>query len=112
MTLLLVCLLLSSLPATSNSTQTGAATGASKDWANGPVSIILSDVERKTWSQLRTDAERQAFVDQFWTSRDPNPDTRVNEYREDFERRVDAANTLFGGDSGTEGWRSERGRFY
>jgi len=112
MPLPLVCLLLLLLLQAPSFAGQSAEKGLSKNWANGPVSIVLSEAEKKTWSQLRTDAERQAFADQFWASRDPNPETRINEYRDEFERRVEGANTLFGGESAGEGWRSERGRFY
>src|SRR6185369_7028089 len=83
-----------------------------KEWTDGPVGIILSDVEKKAFSQLREDTERQRFIDQFWVSRNPNTSSRSNEFKEEFEKRVDKANALFGGDSAAEGWRTERGRFY
>src|SRR2546421_12195904 len=83
-----------------------------KGWVEWPTSIVLSDVEKKTFAQLSTDQERQHFIDAFWASRDPNSATRGNEFRQEFEKRVESANVLFGGESGIEGWRSERGHFY
>jgi GWxTD domain-containing protein len=98
---LLLCLLLLGTSATSL-----------KSWTDGPVSIVISDVERKAFAQLKTDSERQQFIDYFWASRDSNPETRSNEYKAEFDRRVEMADQLFGGDSGMEGWRTERGRIY
>jgi len=83
-----------------------------RSWLDGPVSIILSEVEKKAYAQLRTDRERQQFIDAFWQARDPNPQTQINEFREEFNSRVETANTLFGGETGSEGWRTERGRMY
>ncbi len=83
-----------------------------KNWVEGPVRIILSEVEKKTFAQLRTDNERQHFIAQFWKSRDPRPETRDNEFKTEFERRVEMADTLFGGDIGGDGWQTERGHYY
>lgn len=83
-----------------------------KSWTDGAVSIVLSDVEKKTFAQLSTDDERQRFIDAFWASRDGNDGTGHNGFKEEFQKRVETANTLFGGDSGIEGWRTERGRTY
>jgi GWxTD domain-containing protein len=102
MRLLLACLLL----------LTPEARQPLKDWADGPVNIILSDVEKKAFGQLKSEAERQQFIDNFWGSRNANPSSRVNEFKQEFEGRVAKANALFGGDSSREGWQTERGRYY
>jgi GWxTD domain-containing protein len=102
MRLLLVCLLL----------LTPEARQPLKDWADGPINIILSDVEKKAFGQLKTDGERQQFIDNFWASRNANPSSRSNEFKQEFERRVEKANALFAGDSSLDGWQSERGRYY
>ena len=57
-------------------------------WLDGPAGVIVSDVEKKTFTQLRSDEERRQFIERFWSLRDPNPGTRTNEFREEFERRV------------------------
>jgi GWxTD domain-containing protein len=44
--------------------------------------------ELKQWKALRSDQEAEAFIDLFWAKRDPTPDTRRNEFREDFDQRV------------------------
>jgi len=85
---------------------------ALKQWADGPVGIILSQTERKTWSRLRTDEERENFIRRFWAIRDANPDTPVNEYQQNFEKRVADADRLFSGSISNDGWQTERGRYY
>src|SRR5262249_50775669 len=83
-----------------------------KAWMDGPVSIVLSNVEKKTFTQLSTDEERQRFIDGFWASRDAGHGSGTNEFKREFENRIETANVLFGGDAGMEGWRTERGRTY
>ena len=73
-----------------------------KEWADGPAGIVLSSVEKKTWSRLQTDQERQTFINQFWRGRD----------RGEFEKRVSEADRLFGGETAYDGWQTERGRTY
>src|SRR5207302_390855 len=42
-----------------------------KKWLNEDVGYIISDEERKAFSRLSTDEERQSFIEQFWLRRDP-----------------------------------------
>ena len=42
------------------------------------VDVLLSDEERATFLALTQDYERDAFIDHFWKSRDPYPETPRN----------------------------------
>jgi GWxTD domain-containing protein len=55
--------------------------------------------------------ERRAVWDRFWERRDPAPASPVNEFREEFFNRVRVATEQLA-ESGTEGWRTDRGRVY
>jgi GWxTD domain-containing protein len=81
-----------------------------KKWLNEEVIYIISDEERKAFSRLATDEERQQFIEQFWLRRDPTPDTEENEYREEHYRRIAYANERFA--SGIPGWKTDRGMIY
>lgn len=81
-----------------------------KRWLNDEVVYIITDEERKAFSRLQTDEERQQFIEQFWFRRDPTPDTDENEYREEHYRRIAYANDRFA--SGVPGWKTDRGRIY
>ncbi|MBV9398729.1 MAG: GWxTD domain-containing protein [Bryobacterales bacterium] len=81
-----------------------------KKWLNEEVTYIISDEERKAFSRLQTDEERQQFIEQFWLRRDPTPDTEENEYREEHYRRIAYANEQFA--SGIPGWKTDRGMIY
>jgi GWxTD domain-containing protein len=81
-----------------------------KKWLNEEVIYIITDEERKAFGDLKTDEERQQFIEQFWLRRDPTPDTEENEYREEHYRRIAYANDQFA--SGIPGWKTDRGMIY
>jgi GWxTD domain-containing protein len=81
-----------------------------KKWLEEDVSYIITDQERKAFKALKTDEERDSFVEQFWLRRDPDPDTPENEYREQYHERIQYANERFA--SGIPGWKTDRGRIY
>lgn len=41
--------------------------------------FLLSPSDEKAFKNLKTDIERQAFIEQFWKDRDPDPNTPENE---------------------------------
>jgi GWxTD domain-containing protein len=81
-----------------------------KRWVDEDVRWIITDEERKTFMALKTDEEREQFIEQFWLRRDPDPDTDVNEYREEYYQRIAYSNEHF--TSGIPGWKTDRGRMY
>jgi GWxTD domain-containing protein len=81
-----------------------------KKWLNEDVAYIITDEERKAFSRLATDEERQSFVEGFWLRRDPTPDTEENEFKEEHYRRIAYANEHYA--SGIPGWKSDRGKIY
>lgn len=81
-----------------------------KDWINKDVKYIITKEEKRAFDQLKTDEERENFIENFWRRRDPNPDTEENEYREEYYERIAYANERFA--SGIPGWMTDRGRIY
>lgn len=79
------------------------------EWIND-VDPILTQSERDAWNKLGTDDEREKFIEDFWHSRDPDPDTTENEFKEQFFERVAYANEHFS--SGKPGRLTDRGRIY
>ena len=58
---------------------------------------------------------KQNFLHEFWKQHDPVPATPENEFRTDFEKRLDYANQTFGMGwkaDAIEGWLTDRGRIY
>jgi GWxTD domain-containing protein len=81
-----------------------------KKWVNNDVAYIITPEEKKAFNALKTDEERENFIENFWRRRDPNPDTEENEYRDEYFERIAYANEHFA--SGIPGWRTDRGRIY
>jgi GWxTD domain-containing protein len=81
-----------------------------KKWLEEDVVYIITDEERNVFSNLTADAERDAFIEQFWRRRDPDPRSAINEFKEEHYRRIAYANDHFY--SGVEGWYTDRGRIY
>ncbi len=84
--------------------------GPYKTWLDQEVPYIISDDERKAFMSLANDEEREAFIENFWQRRNPNPDSPENEFREEHYRRIQYANDHFA--AGKPGWKSDRGRIY
>jgi GWxTD domain-containing protein len=84
--------------------------GPWKKWLNEDVVYIITDEEKQAFKQLKTDEERQQFVEAFWQRRDPTPDTEENEFKEEHYRRIAYSNDHYA--SGIPGWRTDRGRMY
>jgi GWxTD domain-containing protein len=84
--------------------------GAYKTWLDQDVAYIISDEERKAFKTLSNDEERDAFIENFWLRRNPNPDSPENEFREEHYRRIAYANEHYA--AGKPGWKTDRGHIY
>ena len=81
-----------------------------ENWMKKDVAYIITSEEKKAFKELKTDEERENFIENFWRRRDPNPDTEENEFREEYYERIAYANEHFA--SGIPGWMTDRGRIY
>jgi GWxTD domain-containing protein len=84
--------------------------GAYKTWLDQDVAYIISEEERKAFKNLSNDEEREAFIENFWLRRNPNPDSPDNEFREEHYRRIAYANEHYA--AGKPGWKTDRGHIY
>ena len=84
--------------------------GPWRKWMTEDVVYIITDEEKASFKRLKTDDERQQFVEAFWQRRDPTPDTEENEYKEEHYRRIAYANDHYA--SGIPGWKTDRGMIY
>lgn len=55
------------------------------------VGPLLTNDERDIFGQLERDNQREAFIEAFWRSRDEDPETPFNGWRERYERQVQEA---------------------
>jgi GWxTD domain-containing protein len=74
------------------------------------VRYISTRQEEKIFLEL-PDSEKDAFIEEFWKRRDPDPDTEENEFKMEYFDRLENAERLFPGE-GKPGWRTDRGRIY
>ena len=71
---------------------------------------LLTPDEVAAFKRLGTNEEREQFIEIFWQNHNPNPDSSVNEFKEEHYRRIAYANEHFS--SGIPGWKTDRGHIY
>jgi GWxTD domain-containing protein len=81
-----------------------------KRWLERDVVYIITDEEKEVFQKLTRPEEKEAFIEQFWKRRNPDPSSPVNEFKEEYYRRIVYANEHFA--AGVEGWATDRGRTY
>lgn len=79
------------------------------EWGNGPLQVLMTKEEAAAWKSVTTDEDAKAFIDLFWARRDPTPATPVNEFRNEMEIRIAAADKNFG-ERKVKGSMTDRGR--
>jgi GWxTD domain-containing protein len=72
--------------------------------------LIMTKHENKIFRHLPDKESREEFIEEFWAKRDPDLETEENEFREEFFRRIEYANSHF--IEGPPGWKTDRGRMY
>jgi GWxTD domain-containing protein len=80
--------------------------------ASSEFRILATQRERDEWDRLRTEEEQRAFVERFWTTRDPDPQTKVNEARIEFLHRIAFADVAFNEVPDGRGSLTDRGRVF
>ena len=73
------------------------------------MSYITSNKEMKKLKESQPE-EREKVWNEFWSKKDPIPETPENETSEEYFKRVDYANEYFS--TFQSGWRTDRGRIY
>jgi len=84
--------------------------GVYKTWLEQDVRWIITPQEEQAFKHLSNDEERDAFIENFWQRRNPNPDSPDNEYRDEIYARIAYANEHFA--AGKPGWMTDRGHIY
>jgi GWxTD domain-containing protein len=74
-----------------------------RKWLEEDVIYIITPKEKSSFKELRTDRERDSFIEQFWASRDSS-------FKAEHYRRLAYANEHFA--SSKPGWRTDRGRVF
>ena len=80
-------------------------------WLSEDVVYIITPEEKRAFLLLKTDEEREHFIEAFWRRRDTSLDTQDNEFRAEHYERIAHANQNFASGA-VAGWRTDRGRIY
>lgn len=84
----------------------------SRAWIEEDVAYVISPAEKNAFLSLGNEERRESFIEEFWRQRDPNSETRNNEFRLEHYRRIAFADDKFGRNRGSRGSRTDRGKFY
>lgn len=60
------------------------------------VDLLITKEEKKAFLELKKDYQRDAFIERFWSFRDPYPQTLRNELKERWISRTEEALSMFG----------------
>ncbi len=70
---------------------------------------IATNEEMKCLRETKPE-ERESEWNSFWKEKDPTPSTELNEFKEEYYRRIDYTNSNYG--QGRRGWMTDRGKVY
>lgn len=80
-----------------------------KRWAEKDVGYIITESEKEAFFKLKSDEDKNTFIENFWLKRDSDPDTDENEFKTEYCERVNETKQFT---SGIPGWRTDRGKIY
>ena len=80
-------------------------------WASEDVVYIITSEEKRAFLLLKSDAEHEQFIKQFWQARASKAGVPENALRAEHYRRIAFANQHFGIGK-VPGWKTARGRNY
>lgn len=72
------------------------------------VDVIMTEDEKRLFKKSTADGKRKILT-AFWARKDPDASTAINEFKQEFYRRVQIANAQFGQEN-EKGWKTDRGR--
>jgi GWxTD domain-containing protein len=81
-----------------------------RKWLEEDVVYIITPEEKNGFLALKTDEERDFFIEQFWARRDPDPRSGSGVFKKEHYRLIAYANEHFA--SSLAGWKTDRGRIY
>ncbi|MEE4312314.1 MAG: GWxTD domain-containing protein [candidate division KSB1 bacterium] len=82
---------------------------------NRAIEPLKEFVSKDTWDVWTSapEARREFLFDNYWSERDPTPDTEANELMDEFYRRVDFVNYNFSVNGiAKTAWETDRGKVY
>ena len=81
-------------------------------WLHEEVTYLITTEERQSFLALKTNEDRDRFIEQFWRARNPDANAPTNAVKDAYYQRLAYANAHFGQGNVQDGWRSDRGMVY
>ncbi len=81
-------------------------------WLKEEAALLVLPEEKAEFEKLKTDEDRDRFIELFWAKRDPSPGSRINEFRDEWMARLEHVNKAYAAGVGPKGWRSDMGKVY
>jgi len=83
------------------------------EYLENVLKYVMTSEQKKTLAELSLQGKMRFFED-FWARSDPDPSTRLNEFKVELFRRFNYANEHYtlGVQSKIDGWQTDRGRIY
>ena len=76
------------------------------------VKVIITPEEEEVFFRLESEFQRDAFIERFWRVRDPSAGTPKNEYKDEYDRRIEHVEKHYGRGTPRKGRQTDRGRMY
>ena len=83
-----------------------------KEWLDRDVCYLITRGEKSDFLKLRTDDERDQFIEHFWEIRNPDPGSPMNTFKEEHYKRLAYAEDHFSIGKRVPGWATPRGQIY
>lgn len=82
-----------------------------KNWHKEEVNHIITKAEAAEYKKLKKIEDQELYIELFWAKRDPTPNTKKNEFREQYYQRLAHVEKafLYGYNKGT---KTEQGKIY
>ena len=81
-------------------------------WLKEEVALLVLPEEKAEFEKLKTDEEKDRFIELFWAKRDPSPGSKTNEFRDEWLARLAHVTKAYAAGVGPKGWRSDMGKVY
>lgn len=82
-----------------------------RDWLT-LTKYIIHEKEKDVFMMLTNNRDRDIFIENFWTVRDPTPGTSLNEFKEEHTKRFLYVKKRFKRGSSREGWMTDMGMIH
>jgi GWxTD domain-containing protein len=81
-------------------------------WLKEEIQLLITPDEEAAFKKLKSDEEKDKFIELFWAKRDPSPMDKANEFKNEWYARLDFVNKTYSKGSVSKGWHTDMGKVY